>query len=111
MCVPLDTFENFVHALPESGLLFDPHVIPQTNFLKLPNHYIGDLRHLDFIAKFEQLEKDINYVAQQCSIPDYFEMRHLNKSKLSAAPKHTTETKKIVYNLYKIDFDTFSYKQ
>lgn len=61
---------------------------------------------VDFIGKFENLKDDWAYVAKKLGIKG--KLPHLNKSK--GKPKLTSQSKRLIAEIYEKDFETFEYK-
>jgi len=107
---PLDTFEDFVHSLPEIGTQLDGHIYTQASIIRYPGRKESDLSHIDYIGRFEQLEESLRYVANHCGM-EYKPLPTINRSIDQDRPvvSHTEETKRITREVYKIDFDLFNY--
>jgi hypothetical protein len=65
---------------------------------------------VDFIGKFERLDKDFSYVCKRIGLPD-IKLPYLMKSKHKHYRKYySNKTQEIVRRRYKKDIDMFSYK-
>lgn len=96
------SFEAFIEHLTEKNILYDGHLIPQSNML--------NINHIDYIGKFEHLINDIKIVQNKLNIPEEpipFEniTHHQHYSEY-----YNKRSKEKIYNLYKIDIDNFKYE-
>ncbi|WP_178983472.1 sulfotransferase family 2 domain-containing protein [Winogradskyella helgolandensis] len=101
-----NSFEDFVLNwvnTKNTHLYF--HFIPQYEFVIDANGDIG----LDFMGKFETLKSDYEKLIDRFpgikSLPEL----NINNSKGDYTEYYTKEMAEIVYNVYKMDFDTFNY--
>ena len=65
--------KNYEKFISEHDNELSPHFLPQVQIINNPNE-------LDFIGKFENLEKDFSYVCKELGL-DNIKLPHSNKSK------------------------------
>lgn len=104
------TFEAFVTYLENGGLFLDPHWAPQAFLLPLPPSEIP------FIGKVENIDDDlpmlINHLFGDGVYKDAKNREDSRrKSSELASLYYTDDLKSRVYQLYRVDFDAFSYSQ
>jgi hypothetical protein len=64
---------------------------------------------LDFVGRYENIEKDIEFLKHKFDLTDLSENREA--SRVSNYHKHYTNiTKKLIYNFYRKDFEIFRYE-
>jgi len=102
-------FEDFiVNGLGEGWFRNNVMFLPQSFFIIKNNQDLA----VDYVGKFETLEKDFNYIKSILSLDG--NLIHANKDndilkeELSSA-KENHNVKKIVYEIYKQDFLMFDY--
>ncbi len=97
------SFEDFILNLKESG--FGNYI-----HLKLQSEYLINDKEInfDFIGRFENFKTDCQLVFEKLNIP--FTNVHERISSKNEPYHYTNEMKDIVYNLYKDDFNNFSYE-
>ncbi|WP_164880788.1 sulfotransferase family 2 domain-containing protein [Aestuariirhabdus litorea] len=98
-------FNEFVEAELISGkMIYHPIFRTQTCYLC---NWKGEIK-VDFVGKFENIDFDFKAVAAQLKITNTNILQKLNQSKEA---KETVEenTKKIIRELYKDDYDIFGY--
>ena len=103
-----NSFEDFVAGwLNEQTVWSYIHFVPQYNFIS--NRY--DEIDVDFIGKFETLETDFIKICELADIQGKTLARH-NIGQVSGNWRdyYTDEAKKIVYRVYKKDFDLLGYE-
>ncbi len=99
-----DSFERFVLEFLNLKTIYSyPHFIPQYEFLLNSKNQI----EVDFIGKFENLDKDFELVARKLKIKT--QLPHLNQSPRKNC-SFTKEIKQKIYTLYQQDFLLFDYK-
>jgi hypothetical protein len=100
-----DEFLDYVEDVIKNKNFFKPiendHFIPQYSFLFFNNKLI-----VNNIFKYEDIETVAPLIKKRLKIKT--ELQHLNKSKKNEITL-TQEQKDRIYNLYKIDFQTFNY--
>ncbi len=108
-----NTFEDFVIGLTEIDKL---HARALRGFARTQQKqfaYIGDEINVDFLGRFENLEKDFQVVARATGLNPGGKMRlpHKNNSGKTTPYWHyyTYETREIVEKLFKEDLETFNY--
>jgi len=93
-------FDEFVMSFDKIKSKFaDRHFHQQVFFIDKP---------LDFIGRFENLQKDFDLVCDKIETPRQ-RIPHMNRSK-PRQEYYTAETQKIVAELYKKDIEKFGYK-
>lgn len=65
--------------------------------------------NIDFIGRFENLQKDFNQICKTINIP-FIELPKLNSTSHDHYSKYNEETKKIVAEIFQKDIDYFGYK-
>jgi hypothetical protein len=102
-----DEFLDYVEDVIKNKKFFKPiendHFIPQYSFLFFNNKLL-----VNNIFKYEDIETVVPLIKKRLKIKT--ELQHLNKSKKNEITL-TQEQKDRVYNLYKIDFQTFNYEK
>jgi hypothetical protein len=98
-------FVKSVHSIPDRKA--NPHFISQYSFL---TNKKGELIP-DFIGKFENLEEDYKKAMKKIGIKNPPKLPQKNKSKRKKDWReyYDKETKKLVYERYKKDFELFGY--
>lgn len=78
------------------------HAAPQANILS-----DGKKLYADFIGKIENFQEDWNVINK---ISGYdIQLEHINKTPSDAAAVYTAESKELIYNYYRNDFELFDY--
>jgi hypothetical protein len=102
-----DEFLDYVENVFKNKNFFKPiendHFIPQYSFLFFNNKLL-----VNNIFKYEDIQTAIPLIKKRLKIKTEFQ--HLNKSNKIEITL-TDEQKERIYNLYKIDFQTFNYKK
>lgn len=102
-----DEFLDYVEDVIKNKKFFKPiendHFIPQYSFLFFNNKLL-----VNNIFKYEDIETVAPLIRKRLKIKT--ELQHLNKSKKNEITL-TQEQKDRIYNLYKIDFETFNYEK
>ena len=102
-----DEFLDYVEDVIKNKKFFKPidndHFIPQYSFLFFNNKLI-----VNNIFKYEDIETVAPLIKKRLKIKTT--LQHLNKSKKNEITL-TQEQKDRIYNLYKIDFETFNYEK
>lgn len=102
-----DNFADFVHNwLDEERIWQKNHFYPQYHFVSDPKGRIA----VDFIGKFEQLERDYTLVLKQLNL--HKPLQHLNRSFMhptARADKLAPDTLHKIYQIYRTDFHLFGY--
>jgi hypothetical protein len=102
-----DEFLDYVEDVIKNKKFFKPiendHFIPQYSFLFFNNKLI-----VNNIFKYEDIETVAPLIKKRLKINTV--LQHLNKSKKNEITL-TQEQKDRIYNLYKIDFQTFNYEK
>jgi hypothetical protein len=100
-----DEFLDYVEDVIKNKKFFKPiendHFIPQYSFLFFNNKLI-----VNNIFKYEDIETVVPLIRKRLKIKTV--LQHLNKSNKNEITL-TNEQKDRIYNLYKIDFQTFNY--
>jgi|TARA_B100000035_G_C20993090_1_gene551156 hypothetical protein len=106
-------FDEWLKQKLSSKLVFDNtkknnKFIGFGNFVQVPQSVYLD-EPLDFIGRYETLEKDYQYVVDKLGVKKT--LPHYNKSVDHESWEHyyTDELKELVYNHFKEDFDNFGY--
>ncbi len=99
----LRIFVKAIYKIPAHKL--DRHFKPQYYFIEGFN--------LDFVGKFENLEKDFKEVMKKAGIRNHPKLPHKRKSKKKKDYKdyYNEETKRLVQEKYKKDFELFGYSK
>lgn len=96
------TFEEFVNVIDSRMIYWDGHMIPQTMLINLD--------YINFIGKFENLEKDFLRIQQFLNMP-LETIPHENKSMHSNyRDYYNDKTKDKIYKLYRMDVKGFDYE-
>ena len=102
-----DEFLDYIEDVIKNKKFFKPiendHFIPQYSFLFFNNKLL-----VNNIFKYEDIQTVIPLIRKRLKI--ITEFQHLNKS-IKNEITLTEEQKERIYNLYKIDFQTFNYKK
>jgi len=102
-----DEFLDYVEDVIKNKKFFKPiendHFIPQYSFLFFNNKLL-----VNNIFKYEDIQTVIPLIRKRLKIRT--EIQHLNKS-IKNEITLSEEQKERIYNLYKIDFQTFNYKK
>ena len=102
------SFSDFVKAVASiNDLVANRHFKSQYLFLtdKKQNLIV------DFIGRFENLEKDFDFVLNKLNIKKNIELPHFNKTKHKHYSEYyTEETRKLVEKRYRKDIKMFGYK-
>ena len=102
-----DEFLDYVEDVIKNKKFFKPiendHFIPQYSFLFFNNKLL-----VNNIFKYEDIETVAPLIKKRLKIKTT--LQHLNKSVKNEITL-TQEQKDIIYNLYKIDFETFNYEK
>jgi hypothetical protein len=102
-----DEFLDYVEDVIKNKKFFKPidndHFIPQYSFLFFNNKLL-----VNNIFKYEDIETVAPLIKKRLKIKT--NLQHLNKSVKNEITL-TQEQKDRIYNLYKIDFETFSYEK
>jgi len=102
-----DEFLDYVEDVIKNKKFFKPiendHFIPQYSFLFFNNKLL-----VNNIFKYEDIETVAPLIKKRLKIKTV--LQHLNKSVKNEITL-IQEQKDRIYNLYKIDFDTFNYKK
>jgi len=102
-----DEFLDYVEDVIKNKKFFKPiendHFIPQYSFLFFNNKLL-----VNNIFKYEDIETVIPLIKKRLKIKTV--LQHLNKSNKNEITL-TNEQKERIYNLYKIDFQTFNYEK
>jgi chondroitin 4-sulfotransferase 11 len=97
-----DDFIKSVCKIPDR--ISDMHFISQYYYI-----YKGNNPIVDFVGKFETLQKDFKYIKDKFNLES---LPHCNKtSKSDWMNNYTLETAELVYNRYKNDFKAFGYEK
>ena len=102
-----DKFEVILNNEEKNHFIIS-HYLPQYKFI-----YIDGKCTMDYIIKFERLDKDWEIVCKKLNI----KRKLVNEGKYSSGKKYDyndyydDELRNIVYNLYKEDFELFNYPQ
>ncbi len=114
-------FEEFIHKLAKKGDLgytdFPIHFVPQNKFI-----VIKTISLVDQIMRFENLGEDWKKVSEKINsqrhpsfgrVSESLQVINANPSKFNKSYEdfYKEETKEIVYNLYRKDFELFDYKK
>ncbi|MEO0793523.1 MAG: sulfotransferase family 2 domain-containing protein [Verrucomicrobiota bacterium] len=106
--LPETDFKTFVRRLAdEPKLLRWKHLTPQSEFLTMN----GSTEHLDYVGRFEQLNKDFEFVAER--LDRKVSLRQENVTKKTGTDYESLydgETRRIVRDVYRIDFEHFGYE-
>lgn len=105
-----ESFDEFVRSLMPGGTreLVDlkdrglNHFVPWTSLF--------DNDRMDFVIRFENLEKDIKFVTSKIGIRSNLERHNVSRDQQNYKTYYNNETRKIVTELYKKDLEVFSYK-
>jgi hypothetical protein len=96
------SFVDFVGILNEKIINYDSHLMPQ--------HKLFDINNIDFIGKFENLNKDVRTIQKKIGLP-IIDLQIENKTDHDHYRKYyDKKTKYIVYNLYLKDIEKFNYE-
>lgn len=102
-----DEFLDYVEDVIKNKKFFKPiendHFIPQYSFLFFNNKLL-----VNNIFKYEDIETVAPLIKKRLKIKT--QLQHLNKSVKNEITL-TQEQKDRIYNLYKIDFETFNYEK
>lgn len=102
-----EDFDDFVKRwiTPENILTWE-HFKPQYRYICDPH---GELQ-VDYIGRFEQINKDFDYISQRLGIEA--DLPHHNRTKKSKRFQeyYSSETKQIVAEVYKKDIELFDYQ-
>ena len=112
---PSESIENIINNIDEIRINYDPryiHFMPQNRFT-----HIGNKRHVDFIARTENLKNDLISIAKKCNlgsrfldsidlIPEYEEQVNINKIYFESNHDKIFKT---VKRLYFRDFILFGF--
>ena len=94
--------KNYEKFISEHDNELSPHFLPQVQIINNPNE-------LDFIGKFENLEKDFSYVCKELGLAN-IKLPHSNKSKHKPYWRYYDKTTKdIVASIFKKDIEVFNY--
>lgn len=86
------------------------HAAPHTNQIDWLVDSSGNVL-VDFIGKFENLEKDWEFVASQIGLPTKLPHKNKNKEKRKPYPEYYSKrTEKIIEDKFKVDIEYFEYK-
>ena len=101
-----DSFEMFVLGLTPQAVYSYIHLIPQTVFLC---SHTGRELSVDFIGRFENMQKDFNIVRQQ--VNPAAQMVHLNRTdgRTDYRDAYTPQMATIVRDLYARDVEVLGY--
>lgn len=102
-----DSFDEFVRrGLRRRGVRRYTHFVPQHRLVCLP----GRRPLLDFVGRFENLERDYERVAEQ--IPDAGALRHDNRTahRPDFRDEYSDATRSIVARMYSRDISMFGYR-
>jgi len=101
-------FASFVrYGLQKWEILSWPHFKPQVQFLKDQQDQIN----MDYIGRFENIQDDFNFIADNLGIRS--NLLFINKTKTKRDPYQTyynEELREIVAKVYKEDIEAFDYK-
>jgi hypothetical protein len=99
-------FDEFVKKWINNKNLYSYiHFIPQFEFVCLSSN----AHNLDYLAKFETLESDFEFIKKKLDIKS--NLRHENRSKRESFRKYyTDETRAIVESAYAKDIELFNYR-
>jgi hypothetical protein len=96
------SFEEFIDYLTQDNILYDAHTTPQ--------HLLINLSQIDFIGKFEYLDKDFNTVQNRLRLP----LIKLSRENITHHDHYryyyNKQTKNKIYQLYKDDIEKFQYE-
>jgi hypothetical protein len=106
----IEDFEQFLYLLKNKDfanvILKWQHFTPQYKYLINSSNEVN----LDFVLKFENLESDFQKLTQRINFKS-MKLEHKNKSKRKNwSEYYNPETKLIIYELYRKDFELF-YKE
>lgn len=102
--------KNFDTIINKKDFLFC-HIIPQYLFC-----CIDEINRLDYVCRLETIEQDLRIVSDKIAVPSLRSISHVNKSstshkKLEILQNMSGKTIEKINNLYKKDFEMFSYEQ
>lgn len=103
-----DNFSDFVYnGLRTENVKKALHFQPQYLYLCKPGSLVPEV---DFIGRFEELEKDYNYIQEKLGIQTS-DLPHLNKSKRKSDYRefYDEKTRSIVASVYQEDLNIFNY--
>lgn len=102
------SFEEFVRVISEvPDEKADGHFRSQHTFVMK-----NDKLLVDYIGKFENLKKDINFIKKKLGLPKKFKLPNLNRSdNYDYRDFYDEETKDLVSRRYKKDFEVFGYEK
>lgn len=104
---PYDTFDAFVRAwVTEENISNALHFQHQHVFLDDEHGKLA----VDFIGRFERIEADFETIANKLKINRSLQKTNTSKRKKNYKEYYTTETKKIVSEVYKRDIQLFNYE-
>jgi len=96
------SFEEFIDYLTPENILYDAHTTPQ--------YLLINQSQIDFIGKFEQLEKDFSFIQNRLMLPH----TKLSKENITHHDQHkyyyNKKTRAKIYQLYKDDIEKFQYE-
>ena len=100
--------DSFVTYLKKTYRLAHVQWQPQVSFLF---DYNGNCL-VDFVARLERIRDDFEKIRKDCNLPAQLQLPHLNRGayeREGMACEMTDETKELLIELYKDDFEKFEY--
>jgi len=108
----IDTFKEFVFLLKDKSFEYN---ITKWQHFRQQSFYLKNFKNeidIDYIAKFENLSEEFDYIKNQLSLKDQI-LQHKNKSSRNHWSEYydDKEMLEIVYRIYEEDFSNFGYKR
>ena len=107
----IESFDQFVNKLDRSFVfrffvMKYTHFIPQYKFI-----CSNEILDVDFVLRFESLEKDLNNLMINLNLEKTFELKHINRTDHKYYKNYySSSTISIVKSLYEKDIQIFNYK-
>ena len=88
------------------------NVNKQVNINQYKYLTLQDKIPLDFVGRYENIEEDFNYVCKKIGIPErYIDLGFEHKQNLTHKDYYCDESKKIIDDIFDVDFKIFNYKK